>query len=274
MGHLSRTAAFIYTQQINISECLILSSSPFVDLFFSKEQVQIIPEYLAQNIKELANFVQCEIEKHCFETFYVDTFPLGIVGELQYIDFKNTKLIYLARYLKWEIYASSIKFEKSILFSKSYLFEELSEKHLSFTCDNSIQYSTIQLFYPPKELPLAFKQKLQHTQGFENWLIVHSTPSEEVYALIEHATDLARKEKKQVYFYIVTQTIIELPENVEQIDFFPAYALFPYVDKIFTACGFNLMQQTKVYDFKHIAIPFARRFDNQFHRFAKMKINK
>lgn len=271
LGHLSRTAAFIYTEQIDANECIILSSSPYAHLFFPMHSINVVPNHLAFNVQELASFLQKQIECHSFEAIYIDTFPLGIIGELQYVDFKNIKLFYLARYLKWELYRELIKTNSKILFSHTFLFEELSAEHLSFTLDNSVQYSNLQLIYPPKEIPEHLKLKLSSKPNNQNWLIVHSTPADEVFALIEHAKDLAQKENKQVIFHLATQTEIELPNEIERINFFPAYALFPYVDRIITACGFNLMQQTQSFRSKHIAVPFPRQFDNQFLRFTKMK---
>jgi hypothetical protein len=56
----------------------------------------------------------------------------------------------------------------------------------------------------------------------------------------------------------------------EHFNLFPVYPYFRQAGRIFTACGFNSMKQTKEFSYKHHFLPFRRRFDNQFLR-AKLR---
>lgn len=54
-----------------------------------------------------------------------------------------------------------------------------------------------------------------------------------------------------------------------QKDIYPASMLFESAERIFTACGFNVMKQTEHFRERHFFISFERRYDDQFKRAAR-----
>jgi len=60
--------------------------------------------------------------------------------------------------------------------------------------------------------------------------------------------------------------IIEISNTLE------TEILIEKAEKIFSGCGFNVMQQTHFYAHKHEFIPFERRFDDQFWRTKQRKL--
>lgn len=263
LGHLSRISAFIFTQKIELSESLILSSSEFSSLLFPISSIKSIPDSYSNHIQKLAKFIQNTLNQYSFENIYIDTFPLGILGELQFVDFKNITINYIARHLKWSLY-SSINQKNKIKYHFTYITESIDNEQLEFISSNSKKHFSLKLDYkidkPKNKVLESLKSKN------ETWIIVHSTPESEVLALLEHAKDIAKAESKKTKLIVISQCKLDISEDIFQLDYFPAYALFPYVDRIISACGFNIMQQTRNFRKKQITIPFPRKYDDQFRR--------
>ncbi len=263
LGHLTRTSAFISMKNFLSKDCIILTASAKAFLFFETFQIEIIPSQLAENKELLVLFIQEKIIFHQINEFYIDTFPLGIFGELQWMDFKNIQVFYLARLLKWEVYKPI--FEKiPFYFKESYIFENLEQNHFLFVKQYSINLKHLTICYP--NVNIGHEMSFLEDYSVEKWLVVHSEPKEEVEILMKYASDLAISQDKIPLFFIITQASIASNLSFHKLDIFPAYSVFPYFDKIITACGFNLMNQAKFFKNKHIAIPFERKYDNQFAR--------
>jgi hypothetical protein len=97
---------------------------------------------------------------------------------------------------------------------------------------------------------------------------VHSGPEEEVRELVAYAEELLRVSEQPERVLLATRCTIPLPPRFETIDAYPVAHLFPRAQKIISAAGFNVMQETEPWRDKHHAIPFARRFDDQYARAA------
>jgi len=263
LGHLTRTSAFISMKNFLPKDCIILTASAKAFLFFETSQIEIIPSQLAENKELLVLFIQEKVIFHQVNEFYIDTFPLGIFGELQWVDFKNIQVFYLARLLKWKVYKPI--FEKMpFYFIETYIFENLEQTHFIFVKQYSQRVSHLSICYP--KVIIDKKMFFLRDNSVEKWLVVHSEPKEEVEILMKYASDLAISQNKIPLFFIITQASIDSNLSFHKLDIFPAYSVFPYFDKIITACGFNLMNQAKFFKNKHIAIPFGRKYDNQFAR--------
>ena len=83
-------------------------------------------------------------------------------------------------------------------------------------------------------------------------------------------------EKVDVNLILISPDNLSVQKSVQKpnlfhFDIYPASVLFEQADKIFTACGFNAMQQTKDFRNKHHFIPFERRYDDQFERAKRFR---
>ncbi len=266
LGHLSRVSAFIFTQKIPLQQCFILSSSSFTELLFDKQNIIQLNNSLEKDTSQLIAFIQEILKTYHFEIIYLDTFPQGIIGELTSINFNRTRLVLLARDLNWKQY----KFDSDKLpihFEITYVFEELDSDYFSFLQNNSKEIKYLKLDYPPGNINPEILNLFNSEK--QQWLIVHSMPEEEVLILLEYAQDYAKVKNFDANFTVITQCLDLKLTNATLLDYFPAYDLFPYVDKIITASGFNLMQQTLPFKEKHICIPFSRKYDRQNLRLRK-----
>jgi len=104
------------------------------------------------------------------------------------------------------------------------------------------------------------------------WLIAHSMPIIELHELFQYAKEIAQLEGEQPHYLVCTTLGTHvLPkefhtDGVSLTNIFPVSSLFSQCKKIFTACGYNIMNETIGYTNKHHFIPFPRRYDDQFLR--------
>lgn len=145
--------------------------------------------------------------------------------------------------------------------------ESIDPSQLAWIKENSEEMQELEIEYPKSALPEEILEKLTNLRrkNQELWLLVHSEPLSEVLELIQYADEMSRLANRDRVLLVAS---IEKPEvgHIHWIPVYPARALFPYVDKIITACGFNLMQETKAYREKHHYMPFKRKWDDQWLR--------
>ncbi len=161
-----------------------------------------------------------------------DAFPGGIHGELCGLDIP---IDYVARLLRWDAYRAAVPFALPQI-ETTYVVEELTHAPFGKVV--------------PLDLSLPFVEEVEEEPY---WLIVHSGPEEEVRELVAYARELGA------------------PKELIVADTVPAVPLYPAAAKIITAAGFNVMLETEQWRAKHVAVPFARRFDDQFVRAARRK---
>lgn len=179
------------------------------------------------------------------ERIIVDTFPLGLKGELAGID---APLDYVARLLKWDEYRRCVPGDLPH-FGTMYVAEPVTH---TVPCDQIVELTLNAARCPP----LAARDPY--------WLVVHSGPEEEVRDLIAYAEDLQTLEHDHSEIVVVSQCGIGL-------DLIPASALFANAKRIVSAAGFNVMLETEPYRDKHRVVPMPRRFDDQFARAARRR---
>ena len=97
------------------------------------------------------------------------------------------------------------------------------------------------------------------------WLITHSEPMEEVLELLAHARAAAHIEGATPSFVVATGCDVDTPgaQVLRNVD---ACTLYASASRIFSAAGFNTMQETKAWRARHYFIPMPRRLDDQFER--------
>ena len=258
LGHLTRAAAIIDYLQIPKKDVLILTASPFAQIYFPDFPILSLPNHLQNNPDFYEIWLQQQCRKFCFTEIWIDSFPCGILGELHCLQKFDLKATYLARILDWKNYAGLMKHKPT--FEKIWLLEDLEKEHLEFIGSLSCKLENFTFHYPEK-MP---KEKIFDRN---DWLIVHSEPAHEIEELLAYAYEQAEMEKLKPRFCLISP-IKELDTVIAYTHFnlYPAYPYFAQAGRIFTACGFNSMKQAKHFTDKHYFLPFRRRFDNQFLR--------
>ena len=264
MGHLARTTAFFYTQNIDFRKAIILTTNPLAQEVFKETPTIFMPLHLQENTIECAEFIANIIKLYAVQEVYIDSFPVGILGELQNVDFSKVRVFYLARLLNWQKYRTLFQ-NINYVFEKVWICEDLHAPHQDFIQKNAKSISNITLTYPPEPF-IDLRQYFQLKN--ELWLIIHSQPKGEVEDLYTYAKWVLDWKGSMADFVIISacrDLDIDAP-NVYYFNTSAAYMYLPQADKIFTAAGFNLLQQAAPYKEKHYVMPFQRGFDLQFER--------
>ncbi|MEM8568159.1 MAG: hypothetical protein AAGF85_16980 [Bacteroidota bacterium] len=260
LGHLTRVRAFIHTYAVK-GPFKVITANPAVFRFFTNEQVLFIESDKETTRDELAQKIHDATCDLTFKDLYIDAFPYGILGELSEELIQSERRHYLARRLIWKNYQHLLRNDAA--FNNIYRFESLESDHQVFIqnhgkqiIDSSLDFS----FLSSKTQP-SLQKLLQPL-----WLIVHSTHSEELKLLADHARDIAKLEQLHPHFVVLSDVSIPLPDSIELLMNENPIDWYPYVERIFTGGGFNTWYQLQPWRNKHTALPFKRKFDDQFWR--------
>lgn len=262
LGHLMRTLAVLHT--LNITEFKIITASPLATKIFDKVDLIIIPRVCEKKPAKPRIRMTEIIRDVSPQELFIDTFPAGIMGELYPVAFpENMKKVYISRILKTDKY----RFINTcnIMFDESYILEEgMTENHVRFINKHSASVKYLDLIYPPFKGTGDDSSKISSEKPV--WLIMHSGSGEEVDILVRHAKEIASLENVTPFFWVATQSAFR--EEVDRLtnDQVPAHGLISYADRLFSACGFNMMYLTRDITIPHYFIPFPRKYDDQFRR--------
>lgn len=286
LGHLTRACAVWNTLKINLDEILLLTASTHAHEPYLPENVKVLQVETTMQQKEnqliYQNFLKNILLENDISAIYLDAFPLGIIKEWRFLavflkeNQLNIKIYYLARLLN-DNYFDSIGLDNSenIFYDTVFLLENLTSKNMNYIEKKTKNIKNITLLYPKvvkNEKNIDFFGNLIGNLPKDYWLIVHSEPLNEIEILLDFAMQIAQKEGKKTFFVVICA--VEISEkmtnndgnndkNILWANYYPASDLFESAEKIFSAAGFNLMQQILPYYRKHYLMPFPRKLDLQ-----------
>lgn len=278
LGHLTRARAVLHTLGVRDKVLVITSRNLHTaqTVFEGRPhtEIGILPRELERTPGQLRLWLQSLLRDANPAELYVDTFPAGILGELCGLTCPNhLQILHIARLLRWENYKNVITRDPP-LFHNTFCLELLGEEHEGFVRNQSKEIQTLQIEDPPGNVSDSIRRKILELKsvGSPLWLIVHSGPAEETKELLAYAREVSRMEELQPRFLLIKpEKSADSINGSLQWQYYPAHVLFPYVDQIVTACGFNAIRQTEPYEQIHRYLPFPRRYDNQFLRAARRR---
>ncbi|MFN8258917.1 MAG: hypothetical protein U0W24_24730 [Bacteroidales bacterium] len=272
MGHLTRANAFRYTLGYDKESFFVITSSSFACKIIDQRQLIIVDSSLGNEPVALCKRIEKTIKDFEITIFFIDSFPAGILGELVHLGKLNCEIIYIARILNWQNYKSINALDK-IKFNRTYILEHLPENQLNFIYKVSVNIEYLEIKYPPNENAKEYLNLLADTSK-PFWLIVHSD-IKEIDLLVNYANEMAEMENLKPNMLVISDYESTKNETGNRLmNYYPASDFFNEADRIFTACGFNAMQQCKNFREKHFFIPFERKFDDQFLRAINRKQNR
>lgn len=272
LGHLTRARAVLHTLRIR-QPVAVITASPYARNRAVTTGMHVIqvPPALEDDPAAYRIWLRQRFERIQPEAIYLDAFPAGIQRELDTALLPTgVPIFHLARRLRWARYCDSIKLDLPRM-AATYLLEPLEAAHLACLRDHSDLLLTLSLCDPP---PAGLSLNMSELRESERplWLICHAGADSEIAELLNYAALQARYQRRQPQLLLVApQRPDWLPAEVAHLDCYPVYPLFALVDAIFSAGGFNSMRQTAAFADKHYALPFPRRFDDQFARVAQRR---
>lgn len=263
LGHLTRIDAFIATYNIPCNEVVIISPSHFSNYFKQYAFVKLSWNATPHSWTETINNY---LKTHTITAFYVDTFPFGLKGELCaiYETYSQLNTIYISRILKWEFYLKTIGTVIVPNFSKTILLEPLYDSHFNWIKKQSEVIEHLELTRPKYPEPITTIDK-------PYILVVHSGGKEDVEKICNL---VVAKEalNSNIEVKVFTQVDFEFDHPSFKIyrNIYPVRQYFANALKIYTAAGFNLIQELKPFKYKHIILPLNKLFDDQVFRFESL----
>lgn len=260
LGHLTRGLRVI--EKLGWTDVAIATASPHAERVCGSVPFIRVPRRLEHDVDAHRAWVRGLGATR----IVADTFPGGIHGELCGLD---VPIDWVARLLRWDAYRAAVPCALPEI-QTTWLVEPpvvaLGTHRTNRTHTTYRSYSSYGSHYAPLvtnecawlDLSVPVVEEVEE-QPY--WLVVHSGPEEEVRELVAYAEELRALAEQKPERVIV----------VSKCDIWPASALFPAAAKIITAAGFNIMLETEQWRAKHVVVPFARRFDDQFARAARRK---
>lgn len=264
LGHVRRARAALAALAPKESNAILTASR-----LASGDDLIRVPRQLARSPAAFADWLRTELRSLAPSAIVVDAFPLGVVGELaQRGVLPDVPLYHLARLLRWDAYAGAFRGTPP-RYAASYIFEQLTPRHAAFLHAHCERAESMQL--PLEREDANGEDPLAEWRSPDRplWLVVHSEPQTEAQALLEFAQRRARAEGVLPRFVLVSPGSYNTGIEAAHLTHSRASALFPFADRIVTACGFNSMREAEPYGQRHLFMPFARRFDDQRLRAAR-----
>lgn len=256
LGHLSRCLAVIHSLKLENEEYKVLTASPRAEEIFAPHQL-LTPPSAADKSSLRTKFEEIIKHYNCDEV-YVDAFPAGILGELE--GWRGSKVHLIARHLKWEVYQQRLD-------------GPIPQFDTVFACEQIAAEQKAALHFKHwKEIELQWPASEVNWQPPANcWLVVHAGEEDEVRALYRQALDLANLEALHPAICIIGNPELDPAAFplASLLSEYPAWPLFPQVDRIFTGGGFNSVHQLKNYRDKQVMLPFDRKLDDQALRIRR-----
>lgn len=260
VGHLVRARALLHTLAYS-GRVTVVTSSPhaFDPRIRAGFDVLVAPRALDQRREAFRDWLFEALERTGAERLCLDTFPAGILGELEAVP-RGFLLWHVARRLRWENYASLLR-SSSLRFERCFSVESLHPEQHAFLERHCDAMTQLELRDPP-----AAREPARPIAG-PYWLVAHSGPHTEVSELVAHALEMRSFEEVRAPIYVATQcTPRFVHPEVVTVDAFPAEPYFAAAERIVTAGGFNVLRQTRAHRRKQTIVPLPRRFDDQFER--------
>jgi hypothetical protein len=182
------------------------------------------------------------------EELIVDSFPGGILGELCELALPPAR--HVARRLRWPAYAARLAGPLP-RYEVAYALEPLADDHARELAWCARRVQPLALPVEPAGAPLVDEP---------HWLVVHSGPDAELLALLGRAAAAPR------IVVVSPRRPSRLPARAQWRDVYPVAPHLAHAERIVTAAGFNLVQETAALRERHVRVPFPRALDDQFGR--------
>ncbi|HET6148924.1 MAG TPA: hypothetical protein VFH68_15410 [Polyangia bacterium] len=290
LGHLVRARAVLHTLGLE-GRAALVTASPYAR---DRRVVGEVPVHLAPpeagDADRLAyrRWLGALVRRLEPEEIYVDTFPVGLLGELADLraasaredrggagDRRRTagpRLVHVARLLQWPAYARAFPDVARARLHRTYLAEALHADHEAALRAISGELLPLELRDPaPDASSVAGAADLARGLPARFWLVVHSGPRQEVAELVAYARDLQRLEGDRAPIVVANPQRAPLGDDLLALDLHPATPLFARAARVVSACGFNVMRQMAPYRERHRVLPLPRRYDDQFTRAARWR---
>lgn len=251
VGHIVRTLRVINTLGLPYNTPILTNCSRLHQLpeqLLNGRDIHLCESW---NKSTIHNYISSKIATLNITKLYVDTFPCGVLGELNV----DIPIIYIARRILWDKYKEL--FHGLNFIEKTYRVEELEEVHLSHIAEvNDIKLKVLPLLNSDSNISLPT----------EPYVVVIHSPAEAAKQLLETALT---KSKCKVAVVASDRDLFSEYSNVLWYPWLtvnPSNPLLQSANSIWTPASFHMLDSLLVLKHKHVTTAFRRQYDDQFHR--------
>jgi hypothetical protein len=263
LGHLTRARAVAHTLGI-ARDVTVLTASAFADdpRVRGPFAVERVPKAIGADSIEYRAWLSAHLAARDLDGVIVDAFPGGLFGELcGWRPCQGLTVWHVARRVRWSAYRPRLRAAPP-RFGVTFVVEALEPLQSTFLEEHSDRLVTLALEDPP-----AADVQLPDDLPNRYWLIAHAGSPQETRELIAYALETRAVERCRTAFVVATPHRLDaLPPDCRCLDVYPATALVPRAERVFTAAGFNSVRQMAPWRDKHWMLPFPRALDDQFAR--------
>jgi hypothetical protein len=204
-----------------------------------------VPRHLGHDRERFREWLDGALAALRPDELIVDSFPGGILGELCGMTLPPAR--HVARRLRWDAYAERLDGPLP-RYDLIYGLEPVSHDHARALTGRV------------EKLALPATSPGEPLVDEPHWLVVHSGPDHELDRLLARAADAPR------IVVVSPRRPARLPGRAQWRDVYPVAPHLAHAERIVTAAGFNLMQETAHLRDRHTFVPFERALDDQFAR--------
>ena len=267
LGHVNRAGVFL--RKLSLNNVVIVTNNANAIGLLEGFKYEVLPNNTTQNVVDAQKKLIELLDFYKPKKVYLDTFPGGIHGEWCELEYPSIKFYLVSRILKVDAYLKDIGYSSFPVFEEIFLCETVSQEQLDFLSriskDKIIHQINLEFRLRPSKKASIKNQNDQEPY----WIIIHSGNLDECLALFQQANDLANLHNKIPRLIFIHPNPTNLKGKLKHSVVVQDFGLLEYVEraeKVFTACGFNLMHELVRYKAKHEYLPFYRKYDDQFLR--------
>jgi hypothetical protein len=266
LGHFTRALSLSITLRLSNVTLLVSSIPEPVDFHYNTD-IHQIPQSVQSDKSEFRDWFTNAILTCKPDVFIIDTFPAGIIGELNEVDLSTLYTVLLGRNLKIDAYRRTADQIRNRI-NQICLVERVFDHYLQYLKNLCSDISDLNINDPFErcEKDPVFVSSIKQCSGAK-WLLVHSGTQDECEKLYEYAQKIARLHSVNPFFFLCGDFNRSL-ENPMQIVFnmYPVCQYYSLFDRVITGAGYNSVRQVKKYAHAYNFYPFERLYDDQYAR--------
>lgn len=258
-GHVHRSLRVIARYLGGITVYLVTNHRRFGIAVPRNVRPVYMPPSLAYDVQAYRAYFQHLLGAASFDALWIDVFPWGVQGELHRVAAFLAPLpkVLVSRYIQWERYAVHCGHKPAGL-ERIYLLEGVHPQQRACFESWGVEIQALPLdfslpeggdFFP--ELPYG--------------VVLHTGNSHELCRLGSYAKHLAPCLR---WYYVAPRPCPDLGREWYYAGRKPYRLFLEEAQYLVSAAGFNTMRELLPFRDKHHVLPFARRYDNQFWRWA------
>jgi hypothetical protein len=266
LGHFTRSFA-LATALRSSNVTLLVSSMPDSFIHHYGTHIHQIP-LAAQNDKpEFRKWFTHVLFTCKSDVIIIDTFPAGVIGELNEVDLSTLYTVLIGRNLKVDAYKRNTDQIRNRI-NQIYLVERVFDHYLQYLKNlcSDISGLTIDDPFERWDKDPVFIRTINQCSG-EKWLLVHSGTQDECETLYDYAQKIASIHSVNPFFFLCgnfSRSAVNPSKTIFQM--YPVCQYYSLFDRVITGAGFNSVRQVKKHARVYNFYPFERLYDDQYAR--------